>query len=310
MFSNASNFVEGVDTAFVVILGICFFFLIAITFTLVYFLYKYNKKRHPKAVQIKGSNTLEIIWTVIPTILVLVMFYYGWVGWKPMKEAPEDSLEVKSVARMWSWMFEYPNGKVTDTLYVPKNQAVKLDLVSMDVLHSLYIPAFRIKQDMVPGKKDLMWFISENEGTYDLFCTEYCGLRHSYMATAVVVMPEEDFEEWYVDTTATAPAAEETAGAAGQMVLRNNGCFACHSVDGSRLVGPTFKGVYNHEVVVIENGEEKTVVADDDYIIQSIYEPNVQIVKGYNKGLMQSYEGLIPEDQMQAIIEYLKTLED
>ncbi len=310
MFSNASNFVEGVDTAFVVILGICFFFLIAITFTLIYFLYKYNKKRHPKAVQIKGSNTLEIIWTVIPTILVLVMFYYGWVGWKPMKEAPEDSLEVKSVARMWSWMFEYPNGKVTDTLYVPKNQAVKLDLVSMDVLHSLYIPAFRIKQDMVPGKKDLMWFISENEGTYDLFCTEYCGLRHSYMATAVVVMPEEDFEKWYVDTTATAPAAEETTGAAGRMVLRNNGCFACHSVDGSRLVGPTFKGVYNHEVVVIEDGEEKTVIADDDYIIQSIYEPDVQIVKGYNKGLMQSYEGLIPEDQMQAIIEYLKTLED
>ncbi|MFW5710108.1 MAG: cytochrome c oxidase subunit II, partial [Bacteroidota bacterium] len=200
MYSEASNFVEGVDRAFVFILSVAIFFLVSITIAMVYFIIRYNKKKNPKATQIKGSVTLEVLWTAIPLVLVLLMFYYGWTGWRPMQKAPEDTFNIKSISRMWSWAFEYDNGKMTDTLYVPQGQPVKLDLISQDVIHSLYIPAFRVKQDIVPGRNGMMWFVAEKPGRYDLFCTEYCGLRHSYMETEVVVLTPEEFEKWYADT--------------------------------------------------------------------------------------------------------------
>jgi cytochrome c oxidase subunit 2 len=145
MYSGASNFVEAVATAFVVILGISLFFLVGITVTMIYFVWRYNKKRNPKATPIEGNTTLEIVWTAIPTALVLVMFYFGWAGWKPMKETPPDAMRVKTTARMWSWSFEYENGKLSNKLVLPVNKPVVLDLVSVDVIHSLYIPAFRLK---------------------------------------------------------------------------------------------------------------------------------------------------------------------
>ena len=171
--NNASNFVEQVDAAFVFIFGISLFFLFGITLVMVYFIIRYRKSKNAKATHIEGNNTLEIIWTVIPTILVMVMFYYGWSGWRFQKDAPDDAMSVKAIARMWSFSFQYENGKITDTLYVPKDKAVKLDLIAQDVLHSLYIPAFRLKQDMVPGKKDIVWFESGKEGEYEIFCAEY-----------------------------------------------------------------------------------------------------------------------------------------
>jgi len=149
---NASNFVAGVDEAFVFIMGVSFIFLIGLTFTMLYFVFKYNRKKNPVATQIKGSTKLEIIWTVIPTILVLVMFYYGWAGWAPMRTAPDDSFNIQVTGRMWNFTFQYENGKKTDTLFVPMNKAVKLNLVSLDVIHSLYIPSFRVKEDVVPGR--------------------------------------------------------------------------------------------------------------------------------------------------------------
>lgn len=182
----ASNFVEGVDRAYMAVTVVSLFFLIALTLVMLYFVYKYNKKRHPVAIQIEGSTKLEIIWTVIPVILVLVMFYYGWAGWAPMKKAPDDSFNIKVVARMWNFKFEYPNGKQSDTLIVPLDKPVKLALISLDVVHSIYIPAFRVKEDIVPGSEKMAWFIGQQEGIYDLFCAEYCGLNHSYMINLVI----------------------------------------------------------------------------------------------------------------------------
>lgn len=310
MYSNASNFVEGVDTAFAVILGISFFFILLITSVMIYFIIKYNRKRNPKATQIKGSVTLEIVWTLIPTALVIVMFYFGWRGWRSMHDIPKDAMKITTIARMWSWTFEYENGKITDTLYVPINEPVVLDLQATDVIHSLYIPAFRLKQDMVPGKKEqFMWFIPGELGEFDLFCAEYCGLRHAFMTTSVVVMPEKEFYDWYADTTAIAPAGTgKEPDMPGLQLLRNNGCLACHSLDGSKIVGPTFKGLYGHGVTVKVDGELKSVTADEEYIRRSIYQPNAEIVEGYNQGLMQSYEGVISEEEMKQIIEYLKTI--
>ncbi len=314
MFSDASNFVKGVDTAFVVILGISVFFLVGITTLLIIFIHKYNKDKNPKSSYHPGSDTLEIIWTVIPTILVLVMFYYGWAGYAPMRKAPDDALKVKSIARMWNFKFEYENGKLTDTLYVPLNDAVKIDLVSVDVIHSLYIPAFRVKEDMVPGKNNQIWFRAQKEGSFDLFCTEYCGLRHSYMNSIVRVMPKEDFYAWYKDTSLVAPnlTKEDVQDnqLAGQYVLEKYACQTCHSYDGTKLVGPSFKGIYGEKVIVESKGIEREVIVDDEYIKTSIYEPEADIVKGYRKGQMVTYKAQVTEEEIEQIIEFIKSLNE
>jgi cytochrome c oxidase subunit II len=307
--TQASNFVKGVDTTFLVILGISFFFLIFLTVLMLVFIYKYNRKRNPKATQIEGSTKLEIVWTVIPLLLTLLMFYFGWAGYKPMTKVPNDAMEVTVYGRMWNFMFEYENGKRTDTLYLPKDQPVKLNLVAMDVLHSLYIPAFRVKQDMVPGKKNnFMWFEPQKEGTYVLYCAEYCGLQHSYMYSYVKVMEDTAFQSWMVDTTLVATTDIESPTATGRRIMQNIGCFACHSIDGTRLVGPTFKGIWGATHTVTTGREKREVEVDEEYIRRSIYEPNADIVEGFNRGLMLSYEGQLSDEDVENIIEYLKTL--
>ncbi len=308
--TQASNFVQGVDTAFILILGISFFFLIALTIVMIYFIYKYNKKRHPVATQIHGSTTLEVVWTVIPFLLTMVMLYYGWAGWKPMQKAPKDAMEVTVYGRMWNFSYEYENGRRTDTLFLPKDQAVKLNLKAMDVLHSLYIPAFRVKQDMVPEKENnFMWFVPQKVGSYEIFCTEYCGLQHSYMYSTVKVMENSDFQKWITDTTQVAVAANiDAPGATGKRIMQNIGCFACHTVDGTKLVGPSFKGIWGGEHTVVTGKETRKVNVDEEYIKRSIYDPNADVVEGFMKGLMVSYQGQLKDDDIANIIEYLKTV--
>lgn len=301
MFSNASNFVEGVDISFVVILGISIFFLIAVTAVMIWFVIKYNKKRNPTPGVVKESHKLEIIWTAIPTILVLIMFYYGWMGYQPMREFPKDSIEIKAIAQMWSWNFEYPNGKTSDTLVIPKDKAVTLHLVSRDVLHSFYIPAFRVKEDVVPGMDNKMWFIGQEYGDYDIFCAEYCGDRHSYMLSKVYVVSENDYTTWYNDRSAEAEHQ-------GLQIMKKNACLSCHSLDGTKLIGPSFKGVWGINEIVVTDGEEREITVNEEYIRASIYDPNVDVVKGYNKGLMINYKDLISEEELSSIIDYLKTL--
>lgn len=300
--SGASNFVQGVDTAFIVILGFSVFFLVAITFTMIYFVIRYRRKKHPKAEQIKGNNTLEIIWTVIPTILVLVMFYFGWTGYRPMRNVPSDAIPLKAIGQMWQWSFEYPNGKKSPELYVPINKPVKLSLISRDVIHSLYIPAFRIKEDVVPGGHNYMWFKAQELGDYDIFCAEYCGDRHSYMLSKVHVLPEADYNDWLAKSET--PANEDP----GLTLMKQNACVTCHSFDGSRIVGPSFKGIYGSQVEVVTDGKERTITVDDDYIKRSVYDPNADVVKGFNKGLMISYKNTLNDDDVQKIIDYIKTL--
>ncbi len=304
--SGASNFVEGVDLAFYVILGISVFFLILITVTMIYFVFRYRKSKNPKAdTSITGSNKLEVIWTVIPTILVMVMFYYGWGGFAPMRDVPDDAIPVKAIARMWSWTFEYENGKKSDKLIVPKDKPVLLNLVSVDVNHALYVPAFRIKEDVIPGRDNYMWFTATEMGSYDLLCAEYCGLRHAYMLTTVEVVDDQQWEEWQ-----KTPEGESDLDkvAEGFNVVKMNGCVACHSSDGTKLVGNSFKGIWEQERQVLVDGEEKTVTVDADYIRKSIYEPNAEIVVGYNEGLMPGYEGMISDKEVEHIIEYIKSL--
>ncbi len=164
---------------------------------MVYFVIRYRREKHPQPADIEGSTWLEITWTVIPTLLVLTMFYYGLTGFEFLKKVPEGAMVVKVIARQWSWLFQYENGHQDTELRVPVGKPVKLLLTSQDVIHGFYAPAFRIKQDAVPGMTNYLWFQPTEAGTFDVMCSQYCGLEHSHMLTKIVVLPEEEFTKWY-----------------------------------------------------------------------------------------------------------------
>jgi len=304
MFSNASNFVHGVDKAFLIIGGFSIFFLVSFTIIMIYFVVKYNRKKHPKATQVKDNTLLEVTWTTLPVLLVIYMFYIGWEGFLPMRQAPKDAMEIVATGKMWSWVFEYPGQKQADTLVVPINKPVKVNLISRDVLHGFFVPAFRIKEDVVPGQTNYSWFISGQLGEYDLFCSAYCGVNHSYMSAIVKVVPQKEFDRWY----AALPVKKKEDDNLGLKVIDKNGCTACHTLDGKSSVGPTFKGLYGSQREVSEGGNTKNITVDSEYIVSSIYDPNKDIVSGFPPGVMKSYKGIIKEEDIKLIEEYLKSL--
>ncbi|MBZ0183761.1 MAG: cytochrome c oxidase subunit II [Melioribacteraceae bacterium] len=196
MFSGPSSHTQTVDMVMLYIVGISVILLLGITATMIYFVFKYHRKKGHKPVDIHGNVLLEIIWIAIPTFLVLTMFYFGYMGFAEIRNIPDDALVVKTTARMWAWQFDYANGKQSDTLFVPVNKHIKLEMESADVNHSLYIPAFRIKEDVIAGKVNYLGFKAEEAGIYDIACAEFCGLKHSMMYTAVVALPQDEFDTW------------------------------------------------------------------------------------------------------------------
>jgi len=198
LFSQiASQNTEMVDDIMWYIIGISVILLVGITVTMIYFVFKYHRKKGHKPVDIHGNIWLEVIWIGIPTILVLTMFFYSYSGYKVLRTVPDDAMEINVIARMWQWEFNYENGKKTDTLFVPVNKPILLTMESMDVNHSLFIPAFRIKEDVMAGRTTYLTFTPNEVKDYDIACAEYCGLNHSMMYSKVVVMPNEDFTSWY-----------------------------------------------------------------------------------------------------------------
>ncbi len=196
MLPNAQNHARAVDDIMRFIVGVDIVLFVLVVSTMLYFVYKYNKKRHPKAVSIHGSVPLEVLWTVIPVILVLYMFYLGWEGFIQTLIVPDKAMPVKVIARQWSWNFQYENGKQSDTLYLPQGRPIKFLITSLDVIHGFYIPAFREKQDALPGRVREMVLYPETLGTYEVTCSMYCGLNHALMATKMIVMPESQFMKW------------------------------------------------------------------------------------------------------------------
>ena len=188
------------DDVFFFILGISVVLLVLVTGVMIYFVVRYARKRHPQAEEVEDSVTIEVLWTVIPTILVVLIFFAGWKGFQYMRTVPADAMPVKVLARQWSWTFDYQNGKQDTVLRVPVGKPVKLLITSADVLHSLYIPAYRIKEDAVPGRETYLWFRPDHAGSFDLFCTEYCGVNHAGMITKVEVLSREAFDAWYGKT--------------------------------------------------------------------------------------------------------------
>ncbi len=302
MREQASTFAQGVDFSLYVIAGISVFFLVGITVVMLFFVFRYNKKRNPVATNIEGSHKMEVLWTAIPTLLVMVMFYYGWMGYKPLRNVPAGALEVTAYGQMWKFTFEYPDGRITDSLVVPLGKPVKVNLVSRDVLHSFFIPSFRMKEDMVPGKNNFLWFETTQKGRFDVLCAEYCGQLHSYMLSSVTVLDQHDYEKWL---TSSASVADEHPGLS---LLKQNACLTCHSQDGSKIIGPSFKGIFGKTETVVTDDAEREIVIDEAYISRSIRQPNADVVKGYMKGLMVSYETVLSEEQIGHITDYIKTL--
>lgn len=210
MYPKSSDIIESVDNAFLFIVIISVIILLGVTFTMIYFVIRYSRKRNPVPTNIEGNVWLEATWIAIPVILVLAMFYVGFSSFKVLRTIPENAMQIKVTGQMWKWSFTYENGKASDTLYVPINQPIKLNLTSVDVNHSFYIPAYRIKEDVVPGIDNYLSFTPDELGSYDVACAEYCGMKHSYMYTKVIVVTENYFEKWIntktiqQDTTQTA----------------------------------------------------------------------------------------------------------
>jgi cytochrome c oxidase subunit II len=303
-----------VDAVFLLIAGICAFFLVLITFLMIYFVIKYNRKRHPRGVDIEGNNWLEVVWTVTPTVLFLIMFYYGWTYYDYMRSVPRDAMGIQVTARQWAYSFRYPNGKQTTDLYLALNKPARMNLHSLDVIHGFYIPAFRIKEDVVPGRNNYTWFTPDMLGTFDIECTVICGVNHANMLAKVTVVPVEEFERWYFgDETAPLPGqakplSESPPGPPNPALalLERKTCLTCHSLDGKVMVGPTFKGLYHSkEVVRGPGGKEHEAVVDDAVLARAIREPNVETVKGYPAAMPQ-----IPltEAEVNQVVEFIKNL--
>lgn len=312
MYSQVFSAAKEVDKAFVIIFGFAVFVLAAVTILMLWFLWRYHHTRHPKPADIDGSVWAEIVWTVLPTLIVLGLFWTGWTSFKAMRTIPDGAMVVEAEGRMWSWKFTYDNGKTSDILVVPVNTPVKLALSAKDVIHSFYVPAMRLKWDMVPGMDTDAWFESDAIGDFDIFCAEYCGLRHSDMVTTLRVVSLEDYTAWL---DRSAPAKAETAGSSVTSgpdpvaLMQTNGCLDCHdydgSMDGSQDIAPRLDGIGKTEVtLLLPDQSEKTAVRDADYLRRAILDPSAEIVSGFDDG-MYSYEGELSEADLEAMVGYL-----
>lgn len=293
---------DAVDPVFKFIFGACLLLLGGITTTVICFVIRYRRSRAPQPTsQVENNLWLEVVWTVLPSVLVMAMFYYGWAGYLTLRTVPKDALPVTATARMWSWSFTYANGRTSSKLFVPVGRPVVVDLVSGDILHGFFLPAFRVKRDVVPGMKNHVWFVADRAGSYDLFCSQYCGKDHSAMITTVEALPEAEFAVWLKHTE---EAGEDHAKPDGARLAKEKSCLACHSLDGVRGVGPTFKGLYGRQQTVLQDGKPVVVTVDDAYLRESILSPNAKIVDGFQP--VMPAMGNLKADEIEALVEFIE----
>jgi cytochrome c oxidase subunit 2 len=308
----ASVFVEEVDFAFWFITTVSLIFLVFITGFMIFSIVKYNKKNNPIPSNVHGHTGLEIVWTIIPTVLVMLFFYFGLQGFLKMRNVPKDAMEIRVDAGMWWWKFTYPNGLEQSTeqgLTVPVDTPIYLPLYSVDVVHSFYVPAFRVKMDVVPKTKNedpnYTWFEASLAGDYDLFCAEYCGQNHAQMISKVHVLSKTDYDAWYVASTSSQEKLK--AESPRKALLVSKGCIACHSTDGSKLIGPTFKNLFGKKEFILTGGVESEIVVDEAYLKQSIVDPAKDIVKDFQP-LMPPLP--LSDKEVGQIIEHIKELSE
>jgi len=301
--AQASRYAPEVDFLFNFILWISTVFFVVIIALMVLFIIRYRRRAGVAPEKTATHNTaLELTWSILPGILLLVMFWMGAKAFIGLREPPEDSYEIAVTGQKWTWSFTYPNGHVDPELHVPVDTPVRLVLSSDDVIHSFFVPAFRIKQDAVPGRYTKLWFNAKETGTFQVFCAEYCGTKHSDMLTHVVVHEPGGFEKWLADSSdflAKLPPAE-----AGKKIYESYGCKVCHTVDGTPGIGPSWKGVYGNKRSFTDGTSE---VAEENYLRQSILEPQAKVVAGFGP-VMPTFKGKLKDAEITALIEFIKTL--
>ncbi len=298
---DASTLAPAVDSLFYFVLWVSVILFVGVVAAMVYFAFKYRRRDpHMVPVPVKESKILEISWVIIPAILVLLVFNWGFRLYVELGVPPPNSYEIRVTAKQWLWEFEYPNGtKTTNELHVPVDRPVKLVMSSTDVIHSMFIPVFRVKHDVLPNRYSAVWFEATKMGEYTAFCTEYCGTQHSGMLASVVVHRQDDFENWL--ETAGGSGEDMPLPEYGQVLYQQQACFTCHSIDGSDKVGPTFQGLFGRSEQLQGGG---SVQVDENYLRESILEPNAKIVAGYQP-VMPPYASL-NERQVSALIEFIK----
>jgi cytochrome c oxidase subunit 2 len=312
------------------------FFFILVVGGMLYFAIVYRKQEGKKTKYIVDHHALEAFWTIIPTILLLGIFGWGWVVYKKQISAPSDAVEVRVIGKQWQWTFQYDDGTTANHLVVQVGKPVRLLMTSQDVLHDFFIPNFRVKQDVVPGMYTTVWFEPKVTGEHQVFCAEYCGTTHSGMLARIIVLDAEKYDLWksgklkIKDDTKIASKTEiQLADAStdkvdgtqssattlaaihiplpqqGAKLVEAKGCVACHSLDGSSKIGPSYKGIFGKEVELTDGSK---VVVDENYIRESIQKPQAKIVKGFNPVMPPYTKDMIGDEDMNAIVSYIKSL--
>jgi len=305
MFDNFPLWPEQASTAAANVDALYIFFLVvSVSVTallyviLIFFAARYRRRPGIKATPNEGSLVLELAWSIAPMFVFVAMFLFGAVVFFQERTPPKDATEVYVVAKQWMWKLEHMEGqREINELHVPVGQNVKLIMTSQDVIHSFYIPAFRLKTDVLPGRYTIMWFRATKPGIYHLFCAEYCGTQHSGMIGSVVVMEPSQYQAW------TNGASTGPLSVAGEKLFSELGCGTCHRSDAQGR-GPSLQGVYGSQVA-LEDG--RTVLADENYVRESILDPGAKIVRGY-KPVMPTFQGLVTDEQMSALLAYVKSL--
>ncbi len=296
----ASTIASEYDALFYFIYGLSVFFFVIICSGTVFFAIKYRAKKGDEEKLTSGfchSTPLELLWSVIPTLLMFVIFVWGFKLYMRYFVIPANATEIKVTAWQWNWNFTYGEGAQSNVLVVPKGKPVKLLMSSNDVIHSLFIPDFRVKMDVLPNRYSSMWFQCDYEGEYDLYCTEYCGQQHSTMVTRVIVKSESDYQKWIEENSVTP---------AGDVLYNRYGCNTCHSLDGSANNGPSFKNLFGKKKMLTDGS---TVDVDENYLRESILNPQAKIVKGYEP-VMPTFQNTISDDKLDSLILFIKSLKE
>jgi len=295
---QASTMAGHVDALYIFLLIVCGMMSLLIFICLVYFAARFRHRPGVPAEHIEGSTPLEITWSTIPFLVFMVIFAWGAVVYFKERTPPDDSTEVYVVAKQWMWKLEHAEGqREINELHVPVGRDVKLIMTSQDVIHSFYIPAFRIKQDVLPGRYTVEWFRATKPGTYHLFCAEYCGTQHSGMVGDIVVMQPAQYEAW-MNGGSTGPLS-----VTGEKIFAELGCSTCHRTD-TQGRGPSLQGVFG-KPVQLEDG--RTVTADENYVRECILDPGAKRVKGFQP-IMPTFQGLVSEEQVNALVAYIKSI--
>ena len=305
LFPERASTVAGqVDSLYFFLVGVSGFFATAIAVLIVFFSVRYRRQdTRELAPSSAGALPLEIAWTVIPFVIAMGMFAWGASLFVSMRRAPDNALQVYVVGRRWMWKVQHLEGRrEIDELHVPTGRPILLTMTSEDVIHDFFVPAFRVKQDVVPGRYTTMWFEATKAGTYHLFCAEYCGTQHSHMIGQVVAMEPADYQAWLAGTTGGAATGVSMADA-GRDLFAQLGCETCHKI-GEQGRGPSLAGLAGTRV---ELADGSAVVADDSYLRESILDSQAKVVRGFQP-IMPTYKGLVSEDQLVQLIEYIKSL--